>query len=160
MKLRDNDGAKRSVSPGARSRKEVKRVKTDYDALRAHHKFLRSEEDEDGSWESKLARSYYSKLYKEYVIADFSRYRERKVGFRWRTETEVKCGKGQWICGGKRCNVAMSSSDKEPTLTSYEVLFNYVEHKQKKSALVKVSLCKSCSQKLSYCYGELRKSER
>lgn len=62
-----------------------KRVRTDYDALRDHHKFLRSEKDDDGSWESKLARSYYTKLYKEYVIVD-----------------SVDTRKRRWGCGGGR----------------------------------------------------------
>jgi protein FRA10AC1 len=32
-------------------------------------------------------------LFKEYVLADMSRYEEGKVGLRWRTEKEVIEGK-------------------------------------------------------------------
>ena len=40
-------------------------------------------------WQRRLAKKYYDKLFKEYALADFSRYKEGKVGFRWRTEQEV-----------------------------------------------------------------------
>jgi hypothetical protein len=40
---------------------------------------------------------YYSKLFKEYCIADLSRYKERKIGMRWRVEKEVVVGKGQGL---------------------------------------------------------------
>ena len=38
--------------------------------------------------------SGYDKLFKEFAIADLSRYKEKKIGLRWRTEREVVCGKG------------------------------------------------------------------
>lgn len=41
------------------------------------------------SWESRLARRYYDKLFKEFAIVDLSRASEGKVGMRWRTEEEV-----------------------------------------------------------------------
>lgn len=37
------------------------------------------EGDERGSWDKALAKKYYDKLYKEYCLADLSRYKENKV---------------------------------------------------------------------------------
>ncbi|TMS22093.1 Protein FRA10AC1-like protein [Larimichthys crocea] len=69
--------------------------KTDADVLRENHRFLwRDEDEEDMTWEKELAKKYYDKLFKEYCIADLSRYKENKFGFRWRTENEVVSGKG------------------------------------------------------------------
>ena len=39
-------------------------------------------------------------------MADLSRYKERQIGMRWRTEAEVVAGKGQFQCGAKRCDGA------------------------------------------------------
>lgn len=56
--------------------------KTDLDVIRENHKFLWNEEDEvDMTWEKRLAKKYYDKLFKEYCIADLSRYKENKVNF-------------------------------------------------------------------------------
>ncbi|XP_031699778.1 protein FRA10AC1 [Anarrhichthys ocellatus] len=118
--------------------------KTDLDVLRENHRFLwRDEDEEDMTWEKDLAKKYYDKLFKEYCIADLSRYKENKFGFRWRTENEVVSGKGQFQCGNKRC-------EKQEGLKSWEVNFAYVEHGEKKNALVKLRLCPECSFKLNY----------
>lgn len=79
--------------------------KTDLDVLRENHRFLwRDEDEEDMTWwssrvrrwtrscrcprlnrclfsprEKELAKKYYDKLFKEYCIADLSRYKENKV---------------------------------------------------------------------------------
>ncbi|XP_056152748.1 protein FRA10AC1 [Lampris incognitus] len=69
--------------------------KTDLDVVRENHRFLwREEDEEDMTWEKELAKRYYDKLFKEYCIADLSRYKENKFGFRWRIENEVVSGKG------------------------------------------------------------------
>ncbi|CAJ1081046.1 protein FRA10AC1 isoform X2 [Xyrichtys novacula] len=118
--------------------------KTDQDVLRENHRFLWREEDEDNmTWEKELAKKYYDKLFKEYCIADLSRYKENKFGFRWRTENEVVSGKGQFQCGNKRC-------EKEEGLKSWEVNFAYVEQGEKRNALVKLRVCPECSFKLNY----------
>jgi protein FRA10AC1 len=60
-----------------------------------------------------------------------------QIGMRWRTEKEVICGKGDTVCGNKRChNVAVHS---------FEVPFSYVEMGLQKIELVKVRLCAECS---------------
>nr|XP_045015745.1 protein FRA10AC1 isoform X3 [Jaculus jaculus] len=80
-------------------REDFKRLgendKTDLDVIRENHRFLWNDEDEtDMTWEKRLAKKYYDKLFKEYCIADLSRYKENKFGFRWRIEKEVISGKG------------------------------------------------------------------
>jgi protein FRA10AC1 len=62
---------------------------------------------------------------------------------RWRIEKEVVDGKGQFICGDKRCPI-------KEDLKSWEVNFAYVEHGERKNALVKLRLCPDCSYKLNY----------
>eukprot|EP00435_Cladocopium_sp_Y103_P030128 s2876_g7.t1 len=77
------------------------------------------------------------------VICDLTGYRKGQVGFRWRTQSEVLNGRGQFSCGHKFC----SSKD---DLKSYEVDFKYSEAKCQKRALVKVRLCQDCAFKLHY----------
>lgn len=62
---------------------------------------------------------------------------------RWRTESEVREGKGQFVCAKLRCRTREG-------LTSWEVNFRYVEREQSRLALVKVRLCVKCSAKLNY----------
>ncbi|KAF4360966.1 hypothetical protein F8388_016775 [Cannabis sativa] len=65
-------------------------IKTDQDTLREGYRFIRSEEDDmDTSWEQRLVKRYYDKLFKEYCLADMSHYKTGKIGLRWRTEKEV-----------------------------------------------------------------------
>ncbi|XP_077206396.1 protein FRA10AC1 [Paroedura picta] len=118
--------------------------KTDLDIVRENHRFLWREEDEvDMTWEKRLSKKYYDKLFKEYCIADLTKYKENKFGFRWRHEKEVIAGKGQFFCGSKHC-------DEKEGLKSWEVNFGYVEHGEKKNALVKLRLCPECSYKLNF----------
>uniref|UniRef100_A0A8C6ZP12 Protein FRA10AC1 n=1 Tax=Nothoprocta perdicaria TaxID=30464 RepID=A0A8C6ZP12_NOTPE len=115
--------------------------KTDLDVIRENHRFLWREHDEvDMNWEKRLAKRYYDKLFKEYCIADLRRYKENKFGFRWRHEEEVVSGKGQFSCGSKHC-------DEKEGLKSWEVNFGYVEHGEKRNALVKLSKRKEVKSK-------------
>ncbi|XXG48556.1 hypothetical protein AAC387_Pa02g2970 [Persea americana] len=119
-------------------------IKTDQDTLREGYRFIRSEEDDmDPSWEQRLVKRYYAKLFKEYCIADMSQYKTGKIGLRWRTEKEVISGKGQFICGNRKCN-------ETDGLASYEVNFSYFEAGENKQALVKLVACKGCAEKLMY----------
>ncbi|CAL1361553.1 unnamed protein product [Linum trigynum] len=119
-------------------------VKTDQDTIREGYRFIRSEEDDmDTSWEQRLVKRYYDKLFKEYCIADMSFYKSGKIGLRWRTEKEVISGKGQFKCGSKHCN-------EEKVLASYEVNFSYFEAGENKQALVKLVACEKCAGKLNY----------
>ncbi|KAJ8789318.1 hypothetical protein J1605_021845 [Eschrichtius robustus] len=54
--------------------------KIDMDVIRENHRFLWNEEDEmDMNWEKRLAKKYYDKLFKEYCVADLTRYKENKL---------------------------------------------------------------------------------
>lgn len=117
--------------------------RNDYSVLGEEHRFLWTDKDSADTWEKRLAKSYYDRLFKEYAICDLSRYKENKIALRWRVEKEVVDGKGQFACGNKHCSELRD-------LQSWEVNFTYVEHEQKKQALVKVRLCKECSGKLNY----------
>lgn len=133
--------------PGATKeifQRDTSKDKTDLDVIRENSRFLWSEQDKaDETWGKKLAKMYWDKLFKEYCIADLSRYKENKIALRWRTEKEVVEGKGQFICGNKRC------ADRDD-LRTWEVNFGYIEHEVKKNALVKLRLCEICSFKLNY----------
>ena len=124
-------------------KRSTDRDRNDFSVLGEQHRFLWSDSDAADTWEEKLAKSYYDRLFKEYAICDLSRYGENKIALRWRVEKEVVDGKGQFVCGHKHC-----SETKD--LQSWEVNFNYAEHGQKKQALVKVRLCKECSDKLNF----------
>ncbi|XP_017623570.1 uncharacterized protein LOC108467465 isoform X3 [Gossypium arboreum] len=116
--------------------------------------FIRSEEDDmNHSWEQKLVKRYYDKLFKEYCIADMSQYKSGKIGLRWRTEKEVISGKGQFICGNKHCN-------EKDGLASYEVNFSYFEAGENKQALVKVVTCERCAEKLHYKKRKEKEKEK
>ncbi|XP_060837479.1 protein FRA10AC1 [Rhopalosiphum padi] len=120
-----------------------KREKRDIDVIQENHKFVWDEDDEVFTWEQKLARKYYDKLFKEYCICDLSLYKKSQVAMRWQTEGELVSGKGQFICGNKIC-------DETTHLRTWEVNFSYMEHYQKKNTLVKLRLCMDCSNKLNY----------
>lgn len=123
---------------------EQQTLKTDYDVLKEQYRFVRTEDDDiTDSWEVRMARRYYAKLFKEYAIADLSRYKESKVGLRWRTEQEVVVGKGQFACGAKGC-------DERRALASYEVNFAYKEAGEHKQALVKLRLCPRHAMQLNH----------
>ncbi|CAG7838177.1 unnamed protein product [Allacma fusca] len=138
--------------PGAKKLlgRDASKDKRDIDVVRENHRFLWKETDSVDSWEQQLAKAYYDKLYKEYTICDLSRYLENKVAMRWRIEKELLDGKGQFICGAKRC-------DQSSGLKTWEVNFAYMEEGVKKNALVKLRLCPECSFKLNY--GQKRKEK-
>eukprot|EP00825_Cyclidium_porcatum_P048515 TRINITY_DN8173_c0_g1_i3.p1 TRINITY_DN8173_c0_g1~~TRINITY_DN8173_c0_g1_i3.p1 ORF type:complete len:173 (+),score=30.97 TRINITY_DN8173_c0_g1_i3:161-679(+) len=94
-------------------------------------------------YEKLIALKYYNKLYKEYVIADFTKYKTGEIGLRWRTQHEVISGKGKLICANKKCQSSKF-------LSSYEINFSYIELGQQKNALVKIRVCKDCAQLLNF----------
>mmetsp|Transcript_21780 Transcript_21780/g.46016 ORF Transcript_21780/g.46016 Transcript_21780/m.46016 type:complete len:341 (-) Transcript_21780:316-1338(-) len=132
-------------------------MRTDADAIRESHRFLWDEGEDAGaarasalSWEQRLAKRYHDRLFKEYALADMARYREGAIGLRWRTEKEVFDGRGQFTCGNKACT-------SNEHLSSFELNFAYVEHGERKQALVKLRLCRDCAEKLHY---KKRKEQR
>lgn len=125
---------------------EHRKYKRDIDVIREHHRFLWDDDSEtasEDSWELRLAKRYYDKLFKEYCIADLSRFKENKIALRWRTETEVVAGIGQFQCGCRKC-------PEKDHLRSWEVNFAYQEQGERKNALVKLRLCPEHSQQLNY----------
>ncbi|XP_028554722.1 protein FRA10AC1 isoform X3 [Dendrobium catenatum] len=144
-------------------------VKTDHDTIKEGYRFIVSEEDDmESTWEKRLVKRYYDKLFKEYCIADMSQYKKGKIGLRWRTEKEVISGKGA-IYGANpkfcqlksQCFNALASftsnyfskkfrqficgnrhCDEKDGLGSYEVNFSYIEAEENKQALVKLVACK------------------
>lgn len=68
--------------------------KTDYDVIRENHQFVWDDNSDSSSdsWEKKLARKYFDKLFKEYTISDLTLYKENKLALRWRVEKEVISG--------------------------------------------------------------------
>ena len=59
---------------------DLSKVKTDVDILRENWKFIRDETDNDDStWEKRMAKRYYDKLFKEYCISDLKHYRHGQV---------------------------------------------------------------------------------
>ena len=92
----------------------VQPAQSDWEALRAHFQFVLPDETNDdvamapkkrSTWQDRMVEHYHSHLYKEFVLADLSRVLEidGKIGLRWRTESEVKCGKGFRTCGNLKC---------------------------------------------------------
>ncbi|CDS43527.1 protein FRA10AC1 [Echinococcus multilocularis] len=124
-------------------RRDTTNDKRDIDVIKASARFVWEDRDNPETWEERLAKHYWDRLYKEYAIADFSRFKEKKLGLRWRSEREVISGKGQFVCGAVDCNEV-------EFLRSWEVDFVYKERGEKRNALVKVRLCPACSQKLNH----------
>ena len=68
--------------PGGRDllKRDTSKDKTDLMVIKENHKFLWDEDTEaPSSWEERLAKKYYDKLFKEYCICDLSRFKENKV---------------------------------------------------------------------------------
>ncbi|EDW13483.1 protein FRA10AC1 homolog [Drosophila mojavensis] len=126
---------------------ESRKHKRDIDVIRENHRFLWDEEDAADirtlSWEQRLALRYYRKLFKEYCIADLTRYKENKIALRWRTEEEVVTGIGQFQCGSRHCG-------EREGLRSWEVNFKYIEGGAPQNALVKLRLCPVHTEQLNY----------
>jgi len=128
--------------------KPTRPQKTDYDVLREEYRFLRTDEDNDDSqFEKRMSKKYYDKLFKEYCLADLSRYKHGQIGLRWRTEKEVFTGKGHFVCGNKKC-------EERNDLKSYELPFAYTEAGEDKSALVKLRACPKCAEMVTYYHNK------
>jgi len=122
-----------------------KEFKTDFDVIQENHRFVWDDEGDENekTWGQKLAKKYYDKLFKEYCISDLSRYKQKQFAMRWRTESEVQSGKGQFSCGARKC-------DEKKGLKTWEVNFVYLELSEKKNTLIKLRLCPDCSYMLNY----------
>ena len=92
---------------------------------------------------------------------------------RWRTEDEVVAGKGTQTCSSIHCEYheprdesayADDLGDAAPLvpakLDEFEVPFGYTEDGDRKSALVKLTLCKRCARRLARSRGDSTSSSR
>lgn len=129
---------------GSRNKRPGREPTTDLDVVNQHSRFLWQQDDgnEPLSWEERMAKRYYDRLFKEYAVADLSQHAHGRIGLRWRKESEVISGKGQFICANKSCGSTEG-------LSSYEVPFKYVEKGEQLEALVKVRVCPDCALRLN-----------
>ncbi|KAF7968811.1 hypothetical protein HWV62_29290 [Athelia sp. TMB] len=140
---------------------------TEFEILKASHKFLRDEDDEGKkkgalSWDEQVAAKYYATLYREFAVCDLKHYKSGNVrpsassmqafALRWRTESEVLSSAGEATCGNTRCphHESPRSGTRMPALSTLELPFAYEEHGDRKTALVKVVLCGKCVKKLMW----------
>ncbi|KAJ7757793.1 folate-sensitive fragile site protein Fra10Ac1-domain-containing protein [Mycena maculata] len=126
--------------------------KSEFEILKASHKFLR-EGDDNGkplSWDEQLASKYYDSLFREYAVCDLKHYKSGNFALRWRTEAEVLAGAGETTCGNTRCKHHDAGSPAPPPLSTLELPFTYTEHGEAKSALVKAVLCEKCLGKMMW----------
>ncbi|KAF8802500.1 hypothetical protein BYT27DRAFT_7196697 [Phlegmacium glaucopus] len=127
---------------------------TEFEILKASHKFLRDDDEKASSWDEQLAAKYYTSLYREFAVCDLKHYKSGNFALRWRTEEEVLSGSGETTCGNTRCQhhfaPRFQDEDSKPSLTTLELPFSYVEQGENKSALVKVALCGKCVKKLMW----------
>ncbi|KAI0360169.1 hypothetical protein OH77DRAFT_1394551 [Trametes cingulata] len=140
---------------------------TEFDILKSSHKFLREDDEVDDSqlpWDERLAKKYYSSLYREYAVCDLKHYKSGNFALRWRTEEEVLSGAGETTCGNTRCPLHKEfpeeGDDIRPALTTLELPFSYLEHGESKFALVKVVLCPKCVKKLMYKRNKEKEAAR
>ncbi|KAG2388158.1 hypothetical protein C9374_001008 [Naegleria lovaniensis] len=138
---------------------------SDMQLLKKHYQFIRSSseassseqtvgsDDTEEAYGENLAKEYESKLFRDYAVADLSKYKEGKLGLRWRNEKEVLEGKGNTVCG----NVACSATNE---LESSLLNFSYREHNTPKQCLVKVCFCPSCYKKLKKLRKKRKKAEK
>ncbi|KAJ3444175.1 protein fra10ac1 [Anaeramoeba flamelloides] len=118
------------------------KVVTDYDLLKRNYQFIPDSKNAD--------TEYQKKLFRDYALVDLRHYDKGKLGVRWRVRNDVLNSKGERVCGNVHCQNCFN-------LKSYEVNFEYKEQETKKNALIKVTLCKPCSQKLKFYHQQKRK---
>ncbi|EPT01631.1 hypothetical protein FOMPIDRAFT_1109616, partial [Fomitopsis schrenkii] len=147
------------------SKQAVHGGRSEFEILKASHKFLREDGEADESklpWDDKLAKKYYDNLYREYAVCDLKHYKSGNFALRWRTESEVVCGAGETTCGNTRCALHEQRAVDElrPSLKTLELPFSYVEDGAAKFALVKVVLCDRCLKKLMWKRNKEREDAR
>ncbi|OCF31867.1 hypothetical protein I316_06465 [Kwoniella heveanensis BCC8398] len=89
---------------------EERNRKSEWDVVREHHRFVRDGDDDANgattsatTWEERVARSYESKLFKEFALIDLKHYKSKRLALRWRTAPEVISGIGESTCASLRC---------------------------------------------------------
>ena len=70
-----------SPYPGSTSKTSASSA-TEFDILKASHKFLRDDEDPEAhnsSWNDQLAQKYYDNLFREFAVCDLKHYKSGNV---------------------------------------------------------------------------------
>lgn len=119
--------------------------------LRFLVRFLRDDDDMEINYFNQsneeyglmLAKKYYAKLYKEYVIVDLTYWKIGKIGCRWQTRADITARKGLEVCGETNCEGPRG-------LMTFEFNFGYRENMEPKNCLTKVKLCPECGWKFNY----------
>ncbi|WVQ96985.1 hypothetical protein IAU59_004094 [Kwoniella sp. CBS 9459] len=100
---------------------EERSRKSEWDVVKEHHRFVRDDEEGGATWEERVARSYESKLFKEFALIDLKHYKSKRFALRWRTAPEVVSGIGESTCASLRCKYhqpSQSSSGPAPLTAS------------------------------------------
>ena len=98
----------------------------DYVELRKNYTFLPEQERVGESWQDRMVLQYHQHLYKDYVLANTTRVHSHKqLGLRWRTEKEVRIGKGSSSCGNLQCPGIIENGSKK-TVEAKQVLALYL----------------------------------
>ncbi|GBE87876.1 hypothetical protein SCP_1201010 [Sparassis crispa] len=152
-------------SQGSSSKATPRAGTSEFDILKASHKFLREDDKQSElSWDEQLAKKYYQSLYREFAVCDLKHYKSGNFSLRWRTESEVISGAGETTCGNTRCPLHTESGMRErtvtPSLQTLELPFSYIEEGENKFALVKVVLCAKCQKKLVWKRTKEREEEK
>ncbi|WVF70969.1 hypothetical protein IAT40_005765 [Kwoniella sp. CBS 6097] len=87
---------------------EERSRKSEWDVVKEYHRFVRAGQDKGAdaggdTWEERVARSYESKLFKEFALIDLKHYKSKRFALRWRTAPEVISGIGESTCASLRC---------------------------------------------------------
>ncbi|WVR05593.1 hypothetical protein IAU60_002612 [Kwoniella sp. DSM 27419] len=90
---------------------EERKRRSEWDVVKDNHRFVREDED-DGvdTWEERVAKSYESKLFKEFALIDLKHYKSKRFALRWRTAPEVISGVGESTCASLRCKYHQPAS--------------------------------------------------
>ncbi|CCL99310.1 uncharacterized protein FIBRA_01326 [Fibroporia radiculosa] len=124
---------------------------SEFDILKASHKFLREDDEQESlTWNEQLAKKYYHNLYREFAVCDLKHYKSGNFALRWRTESEVISGAGETTCGNTRCTLHTKQEGEMLLVKTIELPFSYIEDGETKFALVKVVLCDKCLKKLMW----------
>ena len=122
---------------------------TDLALLQAGFRFLRDAGEDaalaaaggDAAHGCRLAQRYDARLNKNFALADLSAL--PRLGLRWRTEAEVRSGKGETLCGVLGCAHVEG-------LAAYELPFAYRDAgapEEERMALVKLLCCGVCARR-------------
>ncbi|GJW73413.1 protein FRA10AC1 [Tanacetum coccineum] len=154
---------------GDTQKQEKLPIKTDQDTLREGYRFIRSEEDDmDSSWEQRLVKRYYDKLFKEYPLQvglDILNVVPPFVGLASIIDVESVERRGTkgdvYMSHYKTGKIGLrwrTEKEVKSGKVKKKVNFAYFEAGENKQALVKLVTCERCAKKL--LYRKLKEKEK